>query len=201
MEPEVVEVDVAPAAAVGIDEPDHDVFAEVGGQVGHDPFQIFAIVARGSKDDLAGVASDELDARRGTRAARDQEARERLGDPERDGGQSSLGRVSAVLECSDPEPALVPALHVAATPADGVAVDRLALEGIALGRPVAQIARFETEIERSALPVWGTSPLDPAFPRVNRPVRQPERRESQDSDQSEPEHRPHEPLLGCSAAR
>ena len=139
MQPEVVEVDVAPAATVGVDEPDHDVFAQVGGQVDHDAFEIFAIVARGAKDDLAGIAADELDAGRRTRAAGDQEACERLGDPERDGGQRSLGRSSPpISNVPTQNRPWCAALHVAAAPADRVAVDRLALEGVALGGPVGQ---------------------------------------------------------------
>ncbi len=59
VEAEVVEVDVAPAVAVGIDKPDHDVLAQVGRQVDHDTFQIFVIVAGGLEDDLTGIAADE----------------------------------------------------------------------------------------------------------------------------------------------
>ena len=68
--------------------------------------RFFAIIAGGSKDHLAGVAAEQLDACVGSRAARDQEAGERLGDRERDRRQRALGRVSAFLKCSDPEPAL-----------------------------------------------------------------------------------------------
>ena len=43
------------------------------------------------------------------------------------------------------------ALHVAAAGADGVALDRLALEGVALGGPVLERAGLEIEVERLAV--------------------------------------------------
>ena len=91
----------------------------------------------------------------GMRAAGDQEARERLRDPERDGGQRPWGASPPFSKVPTQNRPCVPALHVAATPADRVALDRLTLEGVALGRPVGQVARLEAEIERPALAVLG----------------------------------------------
>ena len=43
------------------------------------------------------------------------------------------------------------ALHVAAPLDDGVALDRLAVEGVALGGPVLEGAGLEIEVERLAV--------------------------------------------------
>ena len=56
-----------------------------------------------------------------------------------------------ILIAADPVLALVLALHVAAARGDGVALDRLALEGVALGGPVLERAGLEVEVERLAV--------------------------------------------------
>ncbi len=73
-----------------------------------------------------------------------------FGHPERHGRQRPLGRVAALLVGADPEPARVPAVHVAAAPADRVSLDRLTLEGFSFGRPVGQGARLEAQVEGPA---------------------------------------------------
>ena len=86
----------------------------------------------------------------GVRAAADQEAGERLRHPERDRGQRPLRPVAAALVGSDPEPARVPALHVAAAPVDRVALDRLPLEGVPSAVQSASVPVSKPRLSRTA---------------------------------------------------
>ncbi len=62
VQPEVVEVDVAPTHRLLVHQPDHDLPAEVVRQIGDDAFHVLIIVSRGTKDDLSRVLANELHA-------------------------------------------------------------------------------------------------------------------------------------------
>ena len=80
-------------------------------------------------------------------------------DLERHGGQRALRRVAEPLVAADPVLALMPALHVPAALGHRVALDRLILERLALGHPIAQIAGLEIKIERPPGGVGGQHAL------------------------------------------
>ena len=90
-----------------VDQPDHDLPAQVAGQVDDDTLEVLAIVARGPEDDLAGVLPDQLDARRRARAARRPGSWRTASIPGTGTDvKRPLGRVAALLVGADPEPAL-----------------------------------------------------------------------------------------------
>ena len=82
VQPEIVEVDVAPAAALTVHQPDHDLPAHVLRQVDDHAFEVLAIVPRRPEDNLARILPDQLDARRRPGAATHKKAGERLRNPE-----------------------------------------------------------------------------------------------------------------------
>ncbi len=62
VEPEVIEVEVPPAATVLVDQPDDELLALVRGQVDDHARQVLGVIARGPRDDLAVVLTDQLHA-------------------------------------------------------------------------------------------------------------------------------------------
>ena len=82
VEPEVVEVEVAPTVGIGVHKPDEDVRAVEFAEVGGDPLQVLRLVAVGAEDHVAFVCQDDLDAGPLVRAAADEEASPRLVDRE-----------------------------------------------------------------------------------------------------------------------
>ena len=103
------------------------------------------------------------------RAAPDQEAGERLGHPERHGRQGPLGRVAALLIGPDPEPARVPAVHVAAAPVDRVALDRLTLEGSPSAVQSASVPVSKPRLSGRPCASVGTVPASPDWHSADRP--------------------------------
>src|SRR5262245_305809 len=72
--------------------------------------------------------------------------------------QRALRFVAEFFVTADPVLALVFALVVAAARGNGVALDRLVLEGVAGRGPVAQVAGLEIEVERLAVVAdWANS--------------------------------------------
>ena len=146
MEAEVVEVDVAPVARVLIDQPDEDLAILVLRQIDDDPLQVLGLATRRPEDHV--LAADDLDARfQCVRPAADQEAGPGVRHRERHTRERSGGLVAELLVAADPELALVPAPHIGPAGEDGVALDRLALEGFALGGPVLECAGLEVEVQ------------------------------------------------------
>src|SRR5207248_483373 len=84
-------------------------------------------------------------------SAADQEGRPRVRNLERHARQRPRRLVAELLEAADPVLALMLALVVLAARVDGVAFDRLSLEGVSLGRPVLEVAGLEIEVERLAV--------------------------------------------------
>ena len=62
VQPEIVEIDVPPALARSIHQPDHNVPAHLLREVHHHAFEVLAIVPRHPKDDLARIVPEELNA-------------------------------------------------------------------------------------------------------------------------------------------
>src|SRR5207249_4819784 len=138
VEAEVVEVDVAPVAAVAIDDADEHLLAGERAQIDGDAAHVFHFGAGGAEEDLAGIFSHQFDAGGEVRPAADEERCPRVSDLEGDGGERALGPITLALVGADPVPALVPAAHVVAARVDGVALDGLPDEGLALGGPVLE---------------------------------------------------------------
>src|SRR5262249_35132730 len=105
----------------------------------------------GAEEDLAGIAADQLDAGGFVWPSANEEGGPEVGDLERRRGERPLRVIAAALVAADPVIALVFALHVAAALDDGIALDRLSGEGVALGGPVAQVAGLEIEVQRLAV--------------------------------------------------
>lgn len=160
---EVVEVQMSPAAAAGVDQADEKILAHVRPQIGHHRLERFGVVSGAFEDDLVIVAADQLDARVVLRAAGDAEADEGLREFERRAGESALRTVAVRdFESADPELPGVFAGHAASASRDRVTLDRLAGKGFAGGDPVVERPFFEIEIERMPPRPFGSSPTGPA---------------------------------------
>src|SRR5262249_4476380 len=105
--------------------------------------------------DGAAVLADQLDASDRVRAAADQERGPRVRHVEWHAGERPLRLVALQLKAADPVTALMLALVVVAAREDGVAANRLAEEGIALGDPIRERASLEIEIQRLAVGAQG----------------------------------------------
>src|SRR5205823_4971200 len=105
-------------------------------QIDHLAAQVLLILSRGAVEDRTGVLADQLDAGGRVYPAADQERGPRVRHRKRDGGEGALCLVAVDLVAADPVLALVLAPHVAAALDDGIALDRLSLESVALGGPV-----------------------------------------------------------------
>ena len=134
---EVVEADVAPRADLLVDDVDEDLFPELLGEIYDDRPQGLSFATGDLEEGLHRRHIDQFDARVRRRTACHPEARPRLRHLERHAGQNTAGVVSLHLETADPEVAGVAAGHVAATDLHRVATNRLAVEGVTFGFPVA----------------------------------------------------------------
>ena len=150
VEAEVVEVDVAPAARLLVDEAKVDHLSHVSLHVDGDAAHRLLLEAEGAIDDLVGVLVMDLEAGIRAHAAADQERRPRMRDQKRHAGERPLRPVAVLLVAADPVVTLMVAL-VAPASGDGVPLDRLVAEGVPLGGPVLQRAGLEVEIERLAV--------------------------------------------------
>src|SRR5262249_4036412 len=151
IETEVIEVDVSPMSAVTVDKADEDLLALMFLQIDDDAVHVLALGPGGAEEDLAGIAADQLDAGGFGWPSANAEGAPGVGDLERRQGGRPLRVIAAALVAADPVIALVFALHVAAALDDGIALDRLSGEGVALGGPVAQVAGLEIEVQRLAV--------------------------------------------------
>src|SRR5262245_1995732 len=130
---------MAPAAALAVDEPDVNLAALVRREVDGHQLELLGVVARGPVDHLPAVRPDDLDTGRLVRPSGDQEPGERSVELERHRRERPLWPVTRTLVAADPVVAGVPAVHVGAPREDRVALDRLPVEGGALGLPVPEI--------------------------------------------------------------
>src|ERR1043166_6256258 len=149
----IIEVDVAPGTCLVVGDADEHFLAHIRREVGHDRGQVLGFVARGAiNGPLSSVFFDEqLDLGRVVFSARDEEARPTMSDLEGRGGERSLGVVPMCFKSADPVIAMVIAVHVVAAFGNGVALDRLLIESISSGGPVAKRAVLEIEVERLAI--------------------------------------------------
>ncbi len=149
----VVEVQVSPAAAGGVDQANEDLLAEVRLQVDGKRLERFGVVARAWRRSPCRCPGAPV--RRACcsiRAAGDAKAGPGLRHLERGRGERALGLVAkGDFESADPVVAGVLALHAAAAGRDGVAFDRLLGEGVARGDPMFERAFLEVEVERFAV--------------------------------------------------
>ena len=145
---EVVEVEVAPVALALVDQLDVKLPADVPLHVHHDWVKRLVLVAgvEGVEGQVV-IGAAQLHPRLLPRAAGDEEAGPAVGDFERRAGERADAVVAQPLEPADPELALVVALLVAAALGHHVAPDRLLVKRVAAGRPVAQVAGLEVQVQ------------------------------------------------------
>ena len=151
VQPEVVEVDVAPAAALAIHQPDHDLLAQVL-RTGRRPRAPCPRDRRPTPGRRPGPCRCGP-ARRASPASEPPPTRKLAnGLVTRNGTEVKVpsARRRRPRKLPTQNRPGVPAVHVAATPVNGVALDRLTLEGIPLGRPVGQGAGLEVQVERAS---------------------------------------------------
>ena len=151
MKAEVVEIHMAPVTGVFVNDADVNFLALQVPQVDCDALQFLGFLAAGAKNQHLRVGPDDLHTSVRVRSAGDQKTSPGMRDLEGDAGEHADRRILDFLVTADPVIALMLAAHVAASGGDGVALDRLALEGGAGGGPVLQSAGFKVEIERFAI--------------------------------------------------
>src|SRR5262249_33309453 len=117
--------------------------------------------------------------------AADQERRPRVRHLERHRREGALRFVALSLVGADPVLPLVLALHVTAAREDGVALDRLVLERLALCGPVFEGAGLEIEIEPLAVRPAGKNAFPGLFRRLGRVLGEGEQTGQQDDAERE----------------
>src|SRR5438067_2214285 len=111
MEAEVVEVGVAPATGVTIDQANEDFLARERPQVDGDTAKVFLLDTGGAREDCAGILAHQLNAGGRMRSAADEEGRPGMGHLEGNRRQRALWLVAVQLVAADPVVALVLTLH------------------------------------------------------------------------------------------
>src|SRR6185437_15997214 len=138
-----------------IDDADENFLPHLFFQIDNDRLQLFAIVAAHLEERFFLAQDGKFHARFGPMPAADEKTRPAMRSLKRDAGERAGGIVRAWrgldLIPADPEFALVGAAIAGSALIDGIATNRLTIEGIARGGPVFERAVFKIEVERFAV--------------------------------------------------